>query len=123
MVPCGGTHGGQHGDSINFLETALASTDTCFEIVHFAFLSGTSLQRQTEAMQTLGDWAAAQPGFVSRQSFHDPRQARWTDVVEWRSLDQATAAMARSQQEPLLASVMALIDPGTVQAGHFEKRL
>ena len=77
----------------------------------------------TEAMNALGAWAATQPGFLSRQSFLDTRQSRWTDVVEWSNLDQAIAAMARSQREPALASVMALIDPATVNAGHFEKRI
>lgn len=101
----------------------MASTHTCFEIVHFAFLPDVTLPRQIEAMNTLGVWAAKQPGFLSRQSFHDPRQSRWTDMVEWSSLDQATAAMERSQREPALAGVMALIDPATLHAGHFEKRI
>lgn len=99
------------------------STHTCFEIVHFAFMPDITLPNQTEAMRTLGVWAATQPGFLSRQSFLDPRQSRWTDVVEWSSLDQATAAMERSQREPALAGVMALIDPATLHAGHFEKRI
>lgn len=101
----------------------MASSHTCFEIVHFAFLADITPQRQTEAMKALGSWAAAQPGFVSRQSYHDPRHDRWTDVVEWCSLDQATAAMERSQREPALDGVMALIDPSSLHAGHFEKRI
>jgi hypothetical protein len=44
-------------------------------------------------------------------------------MVEWSSLDQATAAMERSQREPALAGVMALIEPATLHAGHFEKRI
>lgn len=123
MVPRYGTYGRDHGDSCNKLETTMASTHTCFEIVHFAFLPDVTLPRQIEAMNTLGVWAAKQPGFLSRQSFHAPRQSRWTDMVEWSSLDQATAAMERSQREPALAGVMALIDPATLHAGHFEKRI
>lgn len=123
MVPRVGTYCREYGDSFNRMETTMATTHTCFEIVHFAFLPGVTLPRQTEAMNALGAWAATQPGFRSRQSFLDPRQSRWTDVVEWSNLDQATAAMARSQREPALASVMALIDPATVHAGHFEKRI
>ncbi len=122
-MPRIGTFWGEYGGSFNFLETAMASTDTCFEIVHFAFLSDITPERETEAMKALGRWAAAQPGFVSRQSYHDPRQSRWTDVVEWLSLAQATAAMERSQHDTALASVMAHIDPATVRAGHFEKRI
>jgi hypothetical protein len=123
MVPRIGTYHEEHGDSFHSLETAMASTRSCFEIVHFAFLPDITLPRQTEAMNALGVWVATQPGFLSRQSFHEPRQSRWIDVVEWSSLDQATAAMERSQREPALASVMALIDPATLHAGHFEKRI
>ena len=123
MVPHDGTYCGEHGDSFNSMETAMATTHTCFEIVHFAFLPDVTLPRQTEAMNALGAWASTQPGFLSRQSFLDPRQSRWTDMVEWSNLDQATAAMARSQREPALAGVMALIDPATLHAGHFEKRI
>lgn len=101
----------------------MALTHTCFEIVHFAFLPDVTLPRQTEAVNALGIWAATQPGFLSRHSYHDPRQSRWTDVVEWSNLDQAVAAMERSQREPALASVMELIDPSTLHAGHFEKRI
>lgn len=123
MVPRFGTYRGEHGGFFISLETAMDSTQACFEIVHFAFLPDVTLPRQTEAMNALGAWAATQPGFLSRQSFHDPRQSRWTDVVEWGSLDQATAAMERSQREPALASIMALIDSATLHAGHFEKRI
>lgn len=94
---------------------------TCFEIVLFAFRTGIDMNRQIDAMKTLGGWAATQPGFLSRQSYHDPSHARWTDVVEWRSLDEAKSAMERSQCEPSLAGIMALIAPETVHAGHYEK--
>ncbi len=96
---------------------------TCFEIVHFAFQPDIDMTRQIDAMKTLGDWAAMQPGFVARQSYLDPSQARWTDVVAWSSLDEAKSAMERSQREPSLAGVMALIAPETVHAGHYEKML
>jgi hypothetical protein len=123
MVPRFDTFNEEPCDSFNSLETAMASIHSCFEIVHFAFLPDITLPRQTEAMNALGVWAATQPGFLSRQSFHDARQSRWTDVFEWSSLDHATAAMERSQREPTLASFMALIDPATLHAGHFERRI
>lgn len=123
MVPECGTYRTDHSAPTYFQETTLSSFRSCFEIVHFAFRPDIPFPRQVEAMHALGRWAATQPGFVTRQSYHDSRQARWTDVVEWSSLGQATAAMERSQREPALASVMALIEPSTVHAGHFEKEL
>lgn len=103
------------------MEFTLNATRTCFEIVHFSFRPGVSSSCQIEAMKTLGGWAATQPGFMSRQSYHDPSQARWTDVVAWSSLDEAKSAMERSQREPSLAGIMALIATETLHAGHFEK--
>lgn len=96
-------------------------TASCFEIVHFAFQAAVPLSRQIESMKTLGHWAATQPGFLSRQSYHDPQANRWTDVVEWARRDDALAAMERSQHEPLLAGVMALIAPESVHAGHHDR--
>jgi hypothetical protein len=105
------------------LEFTVNTARTCFEIVHFAFQPDIDMTRQIDAMKTLGDWAAMQPGFVARQSYLDPSQARWTDVVAWSSLDEAKSAMERSQREPSLAGIMALIAPETVHAGHYEKML
>lgn len=122
MMSASGTYAGQDRSAFNTLETALTPAHTCFEIVRFAFLPDVTAQRQTAAMKTLGAWVAAQPGFLSRQRCHDARQAPWTDLVEWSNLDQATAAMERSRREPSLAGIMALIDPGTLHAGHFDKR-
>ena len=54
MVPSIGTCRREHGNSFNSLETAMDSTEACFEIVHFAFLPDATLSRQTEAMASLG---------------------------------------------------------------------
>jgi hypothetical protein len=37
------------------------------------------------------------------------------------SLRDAQSAMSRSRREPALAGIMALIDPETAHAGHFER--
>jgi hypothetical protein len=99
----------------------LDSKNACFEIVHFAFVTEIAPQRQSEAMQALGGWVATQPGFVSRHTYQDAQQGHWTDVVEWASRGDAIAAMERSQQEPALASVLALIDPDSLRVSHCVK--
>lgn len=42
-------------------------------------------------------------------------------MEEWSSIERSMPATERSQREPALAGVMALSDPATVHAGHFEK--
>jgi hypothetical protein len=121
MVPSFGTIRADDVGSCNRTGYAMSITTSCFEIVHFAFLEHVPLTRQTELMKLLGDWAAAQGGFISRQSFHDRQSNRWTDVVEWNSLPEAQAAMAASQQEPKLAAVMDAIAPEPLSMGHYER--
>ena len=96
-------------------------TNTCFEIVHFAFQTGVPLDRQTALMKRLGNWAATQPGFIERRGYHDRQHNRWTDVVEWRSLEEAQAAMALSQNAPELAEAMAAIAENSLWVGHCER--
>lgn len=121
MVPCSGTLSVDDRGSFNYGEFSLDSTPTCFEIVHFAFQGSVPRARQTACMRQIGDWARLQPGFVARQSYHDPHANRWTDVVEWSDLAHAQAAMERSQREASLAEILALIDPVSLQVGHCER--
>jgi heme-degrading monooxygenase HmoA len=96
---------------------------TCFEIVQFSFKSDVQLRTQIDAMKQLGRWVAEQPGFLARQSYHEPQADRWTDVVEWQTKADAHAAMQRSQREASLAVAMALISTDTLHVGHYEKLL
>lgn len=96
-------------------------TVSCFEIVHFAFQAAVPLPKQLQCMRTIGDWAQRQPGFLARQSYHDPQSNRWTDVVEWRHMTDAQAAMERIRQEASLADVMTLIVPDSLYVGHHER--
>jgi hypothetical protein len=95
----------------------------CFEIVNFSFVPGLSVGQQDAHMQTIGRWGAEQPGFVSRSSYFDPKQGRWTDVIEWSDEQAALAAMASSQTDPQLTNVMTAIDPSGMLMGHFIQRL
>lgn len=99
----------------------MSPTISCFEIVHFAFQAAVPLPRQIQCMKALGNWAQMQPGFLARQSYHDQQSNRWTDVVEWKSVADAKAAMERSQQEASLADVMTLIAPDSLYVGHHER--
>lgn len=121
MVSCFGTIQHEDGGLSTTTEDqapTMSNSTHCFEIVQLAFQAATPPVEQSACMRVLGAWVAGQPGFVSRQCFHDAQAQRWTDIVEWESAPHAQAAMARSQHETALAGVMALIDPTSLQVGH-----
>lgn len=99
------------------------SFPTCFEIVRLAFKSEVSIAAQIESMKQIGRWASSQPGFLSRQSYHDPQTNLWTDIVEWQSELLAHEAMERSLCDPSLGKVMSQMSPDTIQVGHFQRHV
>jgi hypothetical protein len=99
------------------------ASSPCFEIVRFAFRGDVPLSHQIESLRRLGQWAVRQPGYLARQSYHDPNAKLWTDIVEWDCLQNAHDAMERSRKDVSLADLMAQIDPETVHAGHFNRLL
>jgi hypothetical protein len=93
-----------------------------YEIVSLRFTEGTPAQQQ-EHLEVLGRWVRTQPGFVDRATYYDAQQARWVDVVTWKDLAAATAAMELGMKEPSLGPSMATMDHQTMTIGHFERRL
>lgn len=58
-----------------------------------------------------------QPGFVSRKLVQTP-EGLWTDIVEWASLEAATAAAKVVLSDPSFAPFIAAIDMATVSMAH-----
>ena len=69
------------------------------------------LFKQTEAL------VKAQPGFMSRQLIR-AENGCWTDLVLWRSRQEAEAAAATVPGDPCFAAFMAAIRPGSVTLAH-----
>ena len=58
-----------------------------------------------------------QPGYVSRKLVQTS-EGVWTDIVEWASLDAATAAAQVVLSDPSFAPFIAAIDMATVSMAH-----
>lgn len=87
------------------------------ENVSFRLAPGTKPDDFLSAARAIQSWLLTQPGFVSRR-LTQGTDGTWTDLVEWRSLAQATAAgeaiMALPEAQPMMRS----IDPASVALRH-----
>lgn len=88
------------------------------ELARFCVHEGVELETVRAHAGDLDAWLRAQPGFVTRTLVGPDSEGWFTDIVRWRSHEQAHAAGARIMQEPSLAKFMALIDPARVQMSH-----
>lgn len=89
------------------------------EIARFGVLEGADLT----AAEGIAAWLAAQPGFVSRTLVGPDAGGRYTDLVRWRSMDDARAAAAAMPSSPDAGAFMAIVDPSTVEMQHLEVQL
>ena len=86
------------------------SEQHALELVVFKLKDGTSREAFLATVGAVSDWAATQPGFVSRDLSYDASGDRWIDVVYWRSLAAAEAAAAVAESSPSCAGMFELID-------------
>lgn len=93
----------------------------CYEIVSFAFKAETAVPHQQRLMAAVGEFARMQPGFVERSCYYDPKANRWTDLVAWRSAQDAIDAMTNFDKSPATAEARKCIDPASVYSGHYDK--
>lgn len=81
-----------------------------------------------ESIRLLDSFVEKQPGFISREVGPDGKGG-WVDVVKWRDLQSANAAMKASEQSEICAKAFALLDPKYLEMNHitvahrFEKKL
>ncbi len=88
------------------------------ELARFGVLAGVQTEAVRAHAHDLDSWLRTQPGFVARTLVGPDSEGWFTDIVRWRSQEQALAAAGRIMQEPSLAKFMALIDPARVQMSH-----
>jgi len=93
----------------------------CYEIVSFAFKTTTPVGQQHQLMATIGEFARRQPGFMARSCYYDPKANRWTDLVTWRSAEDAVNAMAHFDKAPETADAMKALDPTSIQSCHYDQ--
>ena len=84
-------------------------------MVRFRVMGGAELGAVAAGV---GAWLSAQRGFVSRTLVGPDADGVYTDLVRWRSAEDAHAAMAACEDEPSVGAFMAAVDPATVDMRH-----
>jgi len=69
------------------------------------------------AIRSLDEFASKQPGFISRKTGPDGKGG-WVDVVSWRDMQAAEAAMRAAEKSEICARVFAMLDPKFEQIDH-----
>jgi hypothetical protein len=96
----------------------LAGKSVILELVTFRTQDGVSERQFDEAVRSVGDFLAEQPGFLSRQVATVDTDGSRVDLVWWKNLDDARAAAESIRTDPRAASFMACLDPDSVRLSH-----
>ena len=87
-----------------------AQAEKVLELVVFKLRDGVSREQIVGTAGAVSEWAAEQPGFVSRELAHDAEGDRWIDVVWWETMADAQAAAELAMSSESCAPMFALID-------------
>jgi hypothetical protein len=85
------------------------------EIARFRFVDGAAA---ATAAAAVGAWLSAQPGFRSRVLVGPDNDGYYTDLVRWRSVEDAHRAMEAMPGSDAAMAFMARIDPASVDMRH-----
>lgn len=80
------------------------------ELVVFKLREGVSREQLLGTVDAVSEWAARQPGFLSRELVHEQEGDRWIDVLWWRGMQDAQAAAVAAMQSESCAPMFGLID-------------
>jgi hypothetical protein len=87
------------------------------ESVVFGLRSGVTRDAFYETVEGMSNWAAAQPGFVSRELF-EVGDGRWVDVVRWATMEDAMRAGEVFMESEACRVSFALMDEASIQIVH-----
>lgn len=85
------------------------------EIARFTVVGEVGAAEVAARMAGATVWLRRQPGFVARTLLAPGPDGRWTDLVRWRSHEDAAAALTASASSPELAAALAVIEPSSVE--------
>ncbi len=88
------------------------------ELVIFKLNEGVDRAEFLRASDGISSWARKQPGFISRTLSHDPETDTYFDVVYWRSMDDAQAAIPVAERSDECAPAFEMIDRTNVLMHH-----
>lgn len=94
------------------------NTGPVLELVIFKLSEDAERAAFLQASDGMSSWARKQPGFISRTLSHDPETDTYFDVVYWRSMQDAQAAIPEAERSDECAPAFSMIDRTSVQMYH-----
>lgn len=88
------------------------------EVVVFELSQGVTAEEFLETTGAVSEWAATQPGFISRDLTRTPDGSKWIDVIWWESLENAQQAAQAAGSSAACAPMFSKIDFGSVTMLH-----
>lgn len=79
------------------------------ELVVFELNEGVTDDEFMATVKDVSRWVATQPGFVSRELVHSPESGKYTEIVWWRSRQEAEAAAQEAMDSPSCAPMFGMI--------------
>lgn len=92
------------------------------EVVYFK--PKDSVSQETFAARNIrvgAEYAAMQPGFISRETAVDA-DGVWVTIVHWETLAHSEASMKKFGEDPSVADFMAMIDPASFKMSVFTSK-
>jgi hypothetical protein len=80
------------------------------ELVAVSLKDGATRDQLLATVDSVSDWVATQPGFVSRDLSYSAADDRWIDLIWWESLAEAESAATAAMSSESCAPMFALID-------------
>jgi hypothetical protein len=87
------------------------------EIVNFKLAKGITPDQFLAAASTSNAFLKGQKGFISRKMIAN-KDAQYTDIAVWSSVEDAQSAMDASMKDQSIASFINAIDPASIRIEH-----
>ncbi len=87
------------------------------ESAAFALKAGVTREAFLATVTGMSNWAADQPGFVSRELF-EVGNGRWIDIVRWATMTDATRAGEVFLESEACRVSFELMDEASIQVTH-----
>ncbi|MCM0606356.1 MAG: hypothetical protein KA715_09730 [Xanthomonadaceae bacterium] len=93
-----------------------------FEIVTWKFRPEISITQAQEATKGLDKFLKSVKGFKKRSTYFSKESGHWVDVVTWKNIESARAALKAAETHRSYLAFRPLVDEKSVNLSHYEKR-
>ncbi|EGQ7896391.1 hypothetical protein K2B98_003056 [Vibrio parahaemolyticus] len=97
--------------------------ETVIETVQFRLTSGTTEQDVIAAAKQSQTFVKNLPGFLYRSLSHEATDDVWTDIIYWRSMDDAKQAGKQIKQAVEFQSLLSMIDCESFELKHHNLKM